>query len=419
MRVLIVNTSECTGGAAVAAKRLTQALINNGVKAKMLVCEKQTDALYVASCGPLLRIMRHFVWERFVIWATNLFSRRNLFEVSIANAGEDITRTSEFAEADIIHLHWTCQGMLSLSGIRKILRSGKPVVWTMHDMWPCTGICHHAHECNRYEEACGECRFLRFPGKKDLSHRVFERKRRIYSEGRLAFVAVSTWLAKRAAASALLQGRQVATIPNSLSLEKFRLSDRTDMRSLLHLSAKHVIAFGAARIDAPIKGFSYLKQALSLLVREKGYAPNDIHLLLFGNVKDAHTLDDISVPYTYLGLVRDESTLSQIYSASDVLVSSSLYETFGQTIIEAQACGCLPVSFDNSGQTDIISHRRNGYLARYLSPEDLAEGIDWCLHAHIDRHELRKNVLGRYSESKIAQQYIALYHQILKQKLPQ
>ena len=289
----------------------------------------------------------------------------------------------------------------------------------MHDMWPCTGICHHAHECNRYEEACGECRFLRFPGKKDLSHRVFEHKRRIYSEGRLAFVAVSTWLAKRAAASALLQGRQVATIPNSLSLEKFRLSDRTDMRSLLHLSAKHVIAFGAARIDAPIKGFSYLKQALSLLVREKGYAPNDIHLLLFGNVKDAHTLDDISVPYTHLGLVRDESTLSQIYSASDVLVSSSLYETFGQTIIEAQACGCLPVSFDNSGQTDIISHRRNGYLARYLSPEDLAEGIDWCLHAHIDRHELRKNVLGRYSESKIAQQYIALYHQILKQQLPQ
>ena len=40
--------------------------------------------------------------------------------------------------------------MLSLKNIEKILASGKPVVWTMHDMWPCTGICHHARECTRY-----------------------------------------------------------------------------------------------------------------------------------------------------------------------------------------------------------------------------------------------------------------------------
>ena len=44
MRVLIVNTSEKTGGAAVAANRLMEALNNNGVKAKMLVADKQ-------SCG--------------------------------------------------------------------------------------------------------------------------------------------------------------------------------------------------------------------------------------------------------------------------------------------------------------------------------------------------------------------------------
>jgi hypothetical protein len=42
MRVLIVNTSENIGGAAVAANRLMNALNNNGVKAKMLVMNKQT-----------------------------------------------------------------------------------------------------------------------------------------------------------------------------------------------------------------------------------------------------------------------------------------------------------------------------------------------------------------------------------------
>ncbi|MBR5612509.1 MAG: glycosyl transferase, partial [Bacteroidaceae bacterium] len=47
MRVLIVNTSERIGGAAIAAGRLMDALKNNGIKAKMLVREKQTDRLSV------------------------------------------------------------------------------------------------------------------------------------------------------------------------------------------------------------------------------------------------------------------------------------------------------------------------------------------------------------------------------------
>ena len=43
MRVLIINTSERIGGAAIAANRLMEALKNNGIKAKMLVRDKQTD----------------------------------------------------------------------------------------------------------------------------------------------------------------------------------------------------------------------------------------------------------------------------------------------------------------------------------------------------------------------------------------
>ena len=49
MRVLIINTSERTGGAAVAASRLMNALNNHGLKAKMLVRDKQSDHLTVAA----------------------------------------------------------------------------------------------------------------------------------------------------------------------------------------------------------------------------------------------------------------------------------------------------------------------------------------------------------------------------------
>ena len=177
---------------------------------------------------------------------------------------------------------------------------------------------------------------------------------------------------------------------------------------------RYVIAFGAARIDDPIKGFNYLAEALRLLVDSGRFRAEDIRLLLFGRVKDAGVFNQLPVPYTYLGYVDDVYRLSQVYSASNATVSSSLYETFGQTLIEAMACGSIPVSFDGSGQTDIISHQKNGYLAHRLSAESLAEGIAWALTHPLPPQELRRCVIRRYSESVVARQYMNLYNQIMK-----
>lgn len=416
MRVLIVNTSERTGGAAVAACRLTEALINNGVKARMIVMEKQTDNLYVVDNHHYFRDQWHFVWERFVIWVHNLFSRRNLFKVSIANTGTDITKTREFKEADIIHLHWINQGFLSLRSIRKILASGKPVVWTMHDMWPMTAICHHAYECDRYQTSCSHCPFLRFPGPNDLSASVFKKKQALFEGVPITFVAVSNWLAERARKSTLIGQKDIRVIPNVISLSHFSLIDRTDARTSLHLPSCHIVVFGAARIDDSIKGLTILLKALQLLI-DSGYArKEDIHLLLFGGIKNRKVLDNVPVPYTYLGYVNDSYQMSLIYSASNAVVQPSLYETFGQTLIEAQACGCIPVAFGNSGQTDIITHKVNGYLANYLSVDSLAEGIRWALDADVKQSVLRNNVLTRYTESIIALKYTEVYNEAIAQK---
>ena len=415
MKILIVNTNERTGGAAVAAGRLADALNDNGVKARRMVREKLSTDITVATCGSSLRKRLAFLWERLVIWLNNGFSRERLFKVSIANAGVDITHTPEFQEADIIHLHWINQGMLSLGGIRKILQSGKPVVWTMHDMWEATAICHHAYDCQRYAEECGQCPFLGSHSDGDLSHRVFRRKQQMLDGAqRLTFVAVSRWLAEKARASALIGHFPIRVIPNVLSLQQFTIIDRIDARTALDADVPYVIAFGAARIDDPIKGFSYLADALRLLVDSRRFRAEDIRLLLFGEVRDASIFSTLPVGYSYLGYVDDAYRLSQVYSAANATVSSSLYETFGQTLIEAMACGSTPVSFDGSGQADIISHQQNGYLARRLSVESLAEGIAWALTTPLDAHSLRRSVIRRYAESVVAQQYTNLYNDIMK-----
>ena len=155
MRVLLVSTFERMGGAAVAASRLGAALRADGVEVQMLVRDKQTDRPWVVALDKTHKHKLHFLWERFCIWASNRFSRENLFSVSSANTGTDITRLPAFKQADLIHLHWINQGMLSLDNVTEIIRSGKPVVWTMHDMWNASGICHHARECDHYfTQAC-------------------------------------------------------------------------------------------------------------------------------------------------------------------------------------------------------------------------------------------------------------------------
>ena len=180
MRVLIVNTSERAGGAAVAANRLMEALNNNGIKAKMLVRDKETTNLSVCELPQTWKLRWHFLWERLCIWLHLRLKREHLFEIDIANCGTDITSLPEFKEADIIHLHWINQGMLSLKGIHKILQSGKPVVWTMHDIWPATAICHLTMDCRQFETQCQNCRLLPGGGSNnDLSARIWKRKQQM------------------------------------------------------------------------------------------------------------------------------------------------------------------------------------------------------------------------------------------------
>jgi hypothetical protein len=86
MKILLVNTSSATGGAAVATRRLMDALEKNGAEVKMLVRDKDDEAdNNVVALSPSWKLKWNFLWERFVIWIHNKLSRKNLFAVDIAN----------------------------------------------------------------------------------------------------------------------------------------------------------------------------------------------------------------------------------------------------------------------------------------------------------------------------------------------
>ena len=79
--------------------------------------------------------------------------------------------------------------------------------------------------------------------------------------------------------------------------------------------------------------------------------------------------------------------LKKLYSSADVMVVPSKMETLGQTAIESLACGTPVVAFNNTGLSDIISHKKNGYLAEFLNEQDLANGINWILKNSLKKFE--------------------------------
>ncbi len=415
MKVLLINTSDRNGGAAVAANRLLQALVSNNINAQLLVRDKITNDKNVITINhtKITRFCNYmrFVSERLAILINNGFSKDNLFQVSIANTGTDITKHPAFLEADVIHLHWINQGFLSLNDVRKIVLSGKPVVWTMHDMWCFTGICHYAGDCINFEERCESCPL----------HRDFFIKMALIAQeakakiGKITYVGCSNWIASEASKSALLSKRQIHNIPNPINTSIYSPIDKNEAQKRLGLDPnKRYILFGAAKITDPRKGAIYLKTALEILLSKSPEKLKDVELLLLGGRKsDIATFFPIQI--RDLGYQNNEKQIATIYSAANIFVIPSLEDNLPNTVMEALACGTPCVGFDTGGIPEMIDHLQTGYLASFESAEDLAEGILWALDQGIETTNHCVEFVNRnYAQDLVAQQYIKLYNRILK-----
>lgn len=420
MKVAIINKSDSTGGAAVVSRRLMEALRNEGVDAGMLVVEKISDSPYVELAASPRKIKRLFLWERLKVFIANGFNRATLFKIDTGEVGLPLWRHPQVKEADAVLLNWVNQGMLSLEGVGKIMALGKPVIWTMHDMWCMTGICHHAGLCNHYHNRCGDCPLLaKKSSPRDLSFTIHARKKALYDRaGKLAFVAVSSWLKEKARESSLLNTRRVEVIPNAFDVKPFPGSRRVE-------EGKIRILFGAARLDDPIKGLDTLRETSRILAEGNPGFIGKMEIVMFGGVKNPEALEGFALPVVNLGVLKGEEAVAQAYRGADILVSASSYETLPGTLVEAQAYGCIPVSFNQGGQTDIVTNGVTGFIAQYSQdPIERARNLarEILRAAKVietpEQHRemlaaMRKNVEEKFSYKKIAQAYLNLIHKLL------
>jgi glycosyltransferase involved in cell wall biosynthesis len=410
MKVLHLNTYDNKGGAARAANRLHAGCREIGIDSRMLVQYKETedsrvDGIYTGRSGWLVSKGREVIDSL----PTYRYSAGIANDFSPAWLPADAASRARRIQHDVVHLHWITNGFVRPETIPEFDR---PVVWTFHDMWPFTGGCHYSENCTKYERQCGSCPVLGSSEGRDLSRRVWERKRHAIEEADIEVVVPSKWLAECVRDSSLFSDEKVTVIPNGLDTEFFMPADRTECRKRFDLSIeKSIVLFGGAANDDR-KGFEELEQAVEHLSAEPG--ETGIQLATFGSGFPDQSRD-LGIETHYLGYVDDEE-LPKLYAAADVMVVPSRQESFGQTASEAMACGTPVVAFRATGLRDIVDHRRTGYLADPFDAWDLAMGIQWVLEddeRHADVAErARQRATERFSIETVATSYAEVYEKV-------
>ena len=437
MKVLYVNTSDSRGGAARAAVRIMHGVKQHGIDTKMLVKHKQStseDMVALQEFVPQGKLFCMLDWVaskiknkwQHLLWRPYRKTKENVFMSD--SRGTRLGGALQKLDYDVLHLHWINQRFIKLRDLPK----DKPIVWTLHDSWPFCGVCHYFIDCERYKTHCGDCPMLHSGKEKDLAYSIFEEKLRTYHDLNLHIVTPSRWLGECAKKSALFGRFPVTVIPNCLETDVYRplseqeIDERLSMaiehnpafhsvkRAAGERAAKPLILYGAMNAATDrIKGFVSLLSALQTLDKQ-GFEAN---MVVFGASESDLPMQFEHINVHFIGYVSDTDLLVTLYNLADVMVVPSLTENLSCAIMESLSCATPVCCFAIGGNSDMVEHKVNGYLAKEQDCDDLAAGICWCLENNQDgvlSKSAREKVMREYTVERVGERYVELYRSILE-----
>lgn len=305
---------------------------------------------------------------------------------SIAHPALALDRQALFAAADVLHLHWSTWAVAP-SALQAWLAAGRAVVWTLHDMWPMTGGCHYPAGCEQYRTAC-----LRCPQLADawsLVPNAFAEKRAAWSAPGPVVVAPSSWMAARAAESAILRGCRIEVIPNPIDTDLFApRADRDGLRAAWGLGPRDLLLVAGAHDNREArKGGALLAAALQALAADGRLAavlPPGAQVALAGFGRSA--LPEVpGMRRLDFGEVTQDDVLADILAAADLACIPSIEDNYPNVAVEAMACGTPCVATPVGGLPELVREGSSGILATAAGADALAEALRrFAAHHHGD-----------------------------------
>lgn len=221
---------------------------------------------------------------------------------------------------------------------------------------------------------------------------------------------------------------KISVIPCGVNRQLFRPIPPTVARTELDVPADQKLVLFAGRIE-PLKGIETLIRAAGHLITHRPAWHSDLRMKIIGGNTDDNPegltpemrrLRDIR---TELGLgdvisfagAQPQEMLPYYFSAADVVVMPSHYESFGLVALEAMACGTPVVASNVGGLTCTMEDGETGFLVPPRSPELLAARIEHLLDDPELRERIGRNAIARarrFAWPEIADQVLTLYHDV-------
>jgi len=404
MKSIILSYTDI-GGAGRAAININRSLKKNNIQSELFVKNKNTNLENVKTFYK----KKLFDFDKFKekinrnickIEKKKIFSYQSpsLFPTNLSKR----LNNSEF---DIIHLCWINE-FLSVEDIGKIK---KPLVWSLCDMWPFSGINHYDYDG---EEALWRKNNYSRKRKFSLDQWLINRKVNSWIK-KINVVVPNKWMFDCVKDSKVMSNFNCEIIKWPIDNNFFSIKDKNLAKKKFNFEKKKLVLFACSNgLKDKRKGWKYLNKCLSMT--------NEIFDLIILSSKENYEINkNFKGKVIWIDKINNDLVLSDLYNSVDCLVLPSEHDNSPLVALEAQSCGLPIVTFDCNGMSEIVDHKEIGFKAEPYNIKQFAEGIDWALK-NSDQKSMKDKILSKskeYSMNIVGAKYTKLYKKILNYEL--
>jgi glycosyltransferase involved in cell wall biosynthesis len=363
-KILFLSFNDFSGGASIAAYNMFKSIPDDKYE-KFFYCIKKfsNDKKVKVIKISYLKLIKIFFFILITKFVNFIYLSRFQIKNSLSIFKTKILQDLNIDSFDIVHIHWFFNDFLSLHEMLNI--RNKKVIISMHDLWFCNGIHHYeSKELNKFSKIIDKYFF-----KKKIN--------KILKNKDIILTTPSKWakfffLNKCKRYNYKEELFKIHIIKNPI--KKFKINNKVELRKKYFFpQVENIGLIHFEKKNSYVKGYDSLFAILDKL----NIKQTKKYFIIFGNNSNNFPVSKfpnlIFYNFNYVNYYK----LSVLYQISDYLILTSRQETFSQLTSESISNNTPVITFEGSGQTELIRHKYNGYIAKNNNIKDFIQGIDF------------------------------------------